>query len=687
VQPSVLPGSNPSTIKSGTNPAYRADVDGLRGIAVLSVIFYHAFPGRFRSGYVGVDIFFVISGFLISGIILAQLRDDTFRFGHFYSRRVRRIFPALLVILCLSLIFGWFVLLPDHYKPLGKHTAAAAIFSSNFVLSQETGYFGNAAETKPLLHLWSLGIEEQFYLVWPLALWSLWKRRLNIFVVCLLVIAGSFAINIRTVGTNTVFAFYSPFSRFWELTCGSLMGYLAFQRALRLEPGPTRRRTRRSIIEGLSAFSGLLLIGFAIWAIPRGTRFPGWWALFPTVGTCLVLAGGRNAWLNRVFLSNRVLVSIGLISYPLYLWHWPILAFARIYLAGTPSVWIRAVSLVASALLAWITYRWIERPIRFGAQRNATVLWLLALMAIVGCAGLYVFRMDGLSSRLGAKSDFQEYFANTPPEYRFAKKHRLFEAYRAQCDFFDNLNPAARSRDAIDPACYTPASDKSILIWGDSHAQHLYYGLQQTIPREVSILQVTTSSCLPRLTETSPGLFDTCTTSNRFAQKVIAEVKPRTVLLAQGSGHLSTNFEEIAKGLQSLGVRHVLVAGPIPQWSRDLYKIVMADFWESTPHRSLRGLRKDIMETDTVLKERYANNPYLTYVSLIDCFCNSEGCLLYLGDNRLEGLVTHDTGHLLPKASEFLSRRLLAPAIMTTFPELGPYRPVDPEAKSATEER
>lgn len=214
------------------HPKYRPDIDGLRAIAVLSVVIFHAFPNLLKGGFIGVDIFFVISGFLISTIILNGLEKDSFSFVEFYSRRIKRIFPALLLVLIASFVLGWFVLLADEYKQLGKHIAGGAGFVSNFVLWKESGYFDNTSETKPLLHLWSLGIEEQFYIVWPLLLWFVWKQRLNPLTITLIVMLSSFILNISTVQSDAVAAFYSPQTRFWELLTGSILAYVTLNQSI-----------------------------------------------------------------------------------------------------------------------------------------------------------------------------------------------------------------------------------------------------------------------------------------------------------------------------------------------------------------------------------------------------------------------------------------------------------------------
>lgn len=212
------------------HPKYRPDIDGLRAIAVLSVIGFHAFPEKITSGFIGVDIFFVISGFLISSIIFSSLERDRFSLIEFYSRRVKRIFPALLLVMLASLVFGGFALFSDEYKQLGKHIAGGAGFVSNFILWGDSGYFDNAAKAKPLLHLWSLAIEEQFYIFWPLLLALAWKHRWGFLKITALIAVASFAASIYLTNNNLTEAFYSPLPRFWELMVGGVLAFIALHR-------------------------------------------------------------------------------------------------------------------------------------------------------------------------------------------------------------------------------------------------------------------------------------------------------------------------------------------------------------------------------------------------------------------------------------------------------------------------
>jgi peptidoglycan/LPS O-acetylase OafA/YrhL len=386
---------------------YRPDIDGLRAIAVLAVVGFHAFPYWVRGGYIGVDVFFVISGFLISSVIFKSLDQGDFSFTDFYARRIRRIFPALIVVLLACQAFGWFSLLADEYRQLGEHIATGAAFLSNFELWKETGYFDNSSDLKPLLHLWSLGIEEQFYLVWPLTLVVFRWRRLSILALGLWITAISFAFSLYKIHTDPVQAFYSPVCRFWELTVGSVLSYVTWRGSPSKSKGRIGSSYDRTFLRGAGgpnvlSMLGTLLIGAGVLLLSKDTRFPGAWALLPTVGTLLIVSAGQRAWLNRALLSNRVIVAVGLISYPLYLWHWPLLSFIRIIYGGNPSPAIRIVAILVSLLLASLTYLLVERPIRFGKYKSIAVPVLCLLLAGVGVAGYETDRRDGFASRAAA---------------------------------------------------------------------------------------------------------------------------------------------------------------------------------------------------------------------------------------------------------------------------------------------
>ncbi len=353
-------------------PKYRSDIDGLRALAVLAVVAFHAFPKMVKGGFIGVDVFFVISGYLISSILFENLEKGTFCFATFYARRTKRIFPALILVLVSSYLFGKFVLFKDEFQQLTKHIEASAGFIQNIVLWKETGYFDNAASTKPLLHIWSLGVEEQFYLAWPLLIWLVWRCRISLPLVTLLIAVISFLLNLQYVHDAPMAAFYLPQTRFWELLCGSLIAWS------HLHPTAAVNALHNRLFANILSIVGFTLIitGFA--RINMDSGFPGTWALIPVAGTVLIILSGA-AWLNQTLFGNKIAVWFGLISYPLYLWHWPLLAFAHIIQGEAPSPTYCAAAIAVAIILSWLTYRLIEKPLR-QSQRNWLIVPILSLL-------------------------------------------------------------------------------------------------------------------------------------------------------------------------------------------------------------------------------------------------------------------------------------------------------------------
>lgn len=474
------------------HPKYRPDIDGLRAIAVLAVVAFHTFPDWLKGGFIGVDVFFVISGYLISTIIFENLDKGTFRFTEFYARRIKRIFPALLVVLIACYDFGWIALLADEYKQLGKHIAGGVAFISNFILWNESGYFDNGADTKPLLHLWSLAIEEQFYIVWPLLLWIVHRTKFHFLTVSILVALISFCLNLQQVVTDVVSDFYSPQTRFWELMSGSILAWVMLYKPK--FPASTRDKLNRWVIPAVyktpeeyvgkraaSLFSGFgpALLGYGFWKIDKTIGFPGGWALIPVLGASLVILSDAKAWVNRTILSNKVVVWFGLISYPLYLWHWPLLSFARIVEGEVPTIHIRIGAVALSILFAWITYSLIERPIRLGKRARCIVSGLIVLMMVVGGMGYVTYRENGFGFRLSSY-----------PE----------------SDSWPVLNEAADNCSAIFPN-WTKVTDvpcllqkkqgNSIALIGDSHAEHLYLGMSELVGAEGGIAAFSASCSAP----------------------------------------------------------------------------------------------------------------------------------------------------------------------------------------------
>lgn len=368
---------------------YRPDIDGLRAIAVLSVVFFHAFPAYLTGGFIGVDIFFVISGYLIYSIIHQGLERGKFSIAVFYQRRIRRIFPALLTVLVLSWVAAYFFMLPDEVRALGKHSVGAATFLSNFVLWNESGYFDTDNYLKPLMHLWSLAVEEQFYLVVPLLLGLTWKR-ISPWTLMGVLVLTSLAYSVYATGSNASAAFFSPLSRFWEIGAGCLAGFV-------MSHAPARSawsgfvQTQPKLIAAGNALAVAALVWSCVWVTDK-MPFPGWVALPAIAATVfLILSFESQSWVHKL-LSLKPMVAVGLISYPLYLWHWPILSFLHILYAGMPPVDVLCYAVLGAFVGAALTYFAIEKTIRFAKPGSWLVPGvLLVLMVGVGVVGYHYF--------------------------------------------------------------------------------------------------------------------------------------------------------------------------------------------------------------------------------------------------------------------------------------------------------
>jgi peptidoglycan/LPS O-acetylase OafA/YrhL len=606
-----------------SRPTYRPDIDGLRALAVLSVVVYHAFPSALKGGFIGVDIFFVISGFLISSIIFDSLERRSFDFLEFYSRRIRRIFPALALVLTACLACGWFLLLADEYEALGKYVAAGAAFISNFTLWNESGYFDTSAHSKPLLHLWSLAIEEQFYLFWPLLLWLAYRRHSSFLALTLFIAISSFAINVWSVTSNPVAAYYSPLSRFWELMIGGVLAYVVLH-----QPEYFRRHS-----EARSA-AGLLLIAAALLLLRDDRMFPGWWALMPTVGTFLILSALPTTWLNRHILGNRWLVWIGLISYPLYLWHWPLLYLS--YLISLPSRWSRLVAVLASVLLAAMTYLFIERPIRRAGQLRASASYLVTGMALCGVLGLSIYFGDGFGFRL-------------PPQLnQFARSAPRDLSY--DCELYDRSN--------FLPKCTAVLRRPAVFIWGDSHANSLAAGfipLQR--PGGISMLEVTGLGCPPLLHFKSNDN-KKCEEINDYAMHSIRIAKPDIVVVhANWSAYNLSGLDSTVQQLKNVGANEIVLLGPVPQWNGSLLRSILRCWRPRTPSEELPrysqcGLDPRVPELDSLLRQT-ARRLEIKYISPYQALCNADGCLTHV-DVGGDQLTTYDYGHLSVGAAEYL---------------------------------
>lgn len=640
-----------------THPTYRADIDGLRAIAVLSVVFFHAFPNVMRGGFVGVDIFFVISGYLISSIIFSSLERNCFSFIEFYSRRIRRIFPALLVVLMACLAFGWMALLSDEYRQLGLHTYGGASFQSNFVLWNEASYFDNAADTKPLLHLWSLGIEEQFYIVWPLLLWLAWKKRFNPLILTVVIAALSFAFNIAKHRVDTIADFYSPQTRFWELFAGSALAYITLY-----APKPSYEKLNtlmgrliclsvinRKILRDMQSMLGSLLLVGSIIVISKDWHFPGYWAILPVLGTVMIISAGTHAWVNRVVLRNRILVWFGLISFPLYVWHWPLLSFARIIHSEIPSQTIRIVLILISISLAWLTYWTVERPMRFGRHGKTKTNILIILMILIGYVGFKTHELNGLPFRIAAKP-IAQYQGNISREeyleYIVKNYHRCINI---------PFRELSLKGGKYGYRCFQSKLHQEIdtIIVGDSHADHLFPGLANiSKSRNVAFFM---QPALP--------LIDSKYFSEAF--KFIIDSKSIKIVILSAywkdkieSGEVLTKME-LSRTIKALlnSNKHVYVVEDIPNYSFHPNRCKYQRSFSFDESLCTQPLQEHIAQKKTyskVLAEAIANAKGAHFIPVDQYFCVPSKCsmvnnkdILYADNNHLNVIGSNYLGKMI----------------------------------------
>jgi len=506
-----------SSEKPLIKPSYRADIDGLRALAVLAVIAFHAFPEWVSGGFIGVDVFFVISGFLITTLIEESLQQQSFSFRTFYGSRVRRLFPALVVVLLACHVFGWFALLSNEYKALGKHIAASTAFIPNFIFWSESGYFDYAADAKPLLHLWSLGIEEQFYLFWPIVIWLGLKYRVSVFKVGIATFLGSLLLNLMMIEQSPSAAFFSPLTRMWELLAGCLLAYLVSSKRPAFEFLNARLGSFKLIRHAISLL-GLALILLGTFLFDQDILYPGAWALMPVLGTCFIIVTGNTSWVNTSVLSNRLLVWVGLISFPLYLWHWPLLSFARIMEGSKPDWQIRAVLVAMSFVLAILTYYFIERPIRFGRNLRFKTYALIIAMFLLGALGLATYLQDGFNSRTTDKA---------------------IEAQLADLKFDipDSEGWYCQDMSHDSPRCHATGPTPSVVVIGDSHALTIYSGLRERFNAKGQDIGLYGASdgCPPLLNvviQDQGGDYRNCLKKGTQAiQRVIADTAIKEVIL------------------------------------------------------------------------------------------------------------------------------------------------------------
>ena len=488
--------------KPGGHQVYRKEIDGLRALAVLPVLFFHFSVPGFQGGFVGVDIFFVISGFLIGGILWSEFeRTGRLRLGHFFMRRIRRLAPAYFSMAIVSLIFAYFILLPFEFREFGKELIASTVYVSNVHFFREAGYFDGLAEYKVLLHTWSLSVEEQFYIFLPVLLLLLRRVRWHLpFVLLGILIVSLVACLVVTPLSQTATFYLFPF-RAWELLAGVCLAVMG------------QKYTLNWSFNGALSWAGVALIAGSVAFIPAGENFPGVLAVFPVLGAVLVISNGlHDNWVNRA-LSHPGLVFFGLISYSLYLWHWPIMSLSKYAADSDQTAVIRALLIAVSIAVAWLSLRFVETPVRRGTWRTPVVLGTAgaASMATLG-AGAVIYLQDGMIDR-------------------FAPRIRTH--IEASADFLQDWSRCETPSDGdfagLETCPIGPEGAPRLLIWGDSHVRAFKEGLEQAaFDADVPALIIWRAGCPPlfgieKEENTSTRIQnEACGMANRQIEKALA---------------------------------------------------------------------------------------------------------------------------------------------------------------------
>ncbi|MPT47901.1 MAG: acyltransferase [Sphingobium sp.] len=489
--------------------AYRPDIDGLRTIAVLAVFLFHLNIPPFSGGFTGVDIFFVISGYLITSVIQRDIHEQRFTIVQFYERRVRRIFPALLTVMVLTFFVAWLLFMPDELRDLGASMAAAITFSSNILFWMQTDYFSGPTDFKPLLHTWSLAVEEQFYIFIPPLMVALhrWLPKYVLPILAALTLI-SFVASCAWVWIDPSGNYYLPHTRAWELLVGSLV-------ALRITPPIASKRCR----DALSVI-GLLLLLLPVFLLSKSSIFPAWNAIPTCLGTALLItAGQEHPSLAGRLLSNKPMVGIGLISYSLYLVHWPLIVFAKYALLRDLYASEKILLLGVAFVLAWASWRWIERPFRNpkGFSRKQIFAMALAPSLLCAFAGLIIFRMDGIPQR------FKGQIALAVRDTTQTKQKDI-------CFLRDNM----KWEQWAGKNCFLVSGVKNepvTLLWGDSHANHYINALRDTSDRyRQPVLFYGSAGCPPILGVNFKAA--DCNRNNKHIASIIRDFGVKRVVLS-----------------------------------------------------------------------------------------------------------------------------------------------------------
>lgn len=629
---------------------YRPEIDGLRAIAVLSIVLFHAGFDWFQGGFVGVDVFFVISGFLISSIVLKGLSADNFSFLEFYKRRFLRIFPALLCMLIFSVPFAWMWMPPSEVHDFSKSLLSSLLFYSNFFFWLDSGYFDISTDYKPLIHTWSLSVEEQVYIFIPFLLFLMRKLHYcKSILVTITIFIFSLSMSQFLLVEYPDFSYFMMPFRLWEF----LVGVISAQYLFYINRNQWRQRN------GFLSAIGVLLIFIPVFVFDDKTPFPGLFALIPVLGTVMVIIFSKENTIIHKLLSSRLFVSIGLISYSTYLWHQPILVFAR-YRSLSPLDQFDLVFLVIlSLLIGYASWKLVEQPFRFFRFPLKWMSISFVFILLVGCA---VYGTENKGAIL--RPSIQNQLADI--DTRLAPNHGLNDV--CEKEFNDS------------PLCKTSETPE-ILVWGDSYAMHLVDGILAS-NRDVKLVQKTVSVCGPilgvahisanypkiwgeRCIETNDKVIDYIKStpsikyvvmSSPFFQYVHkkAEVLTRDGNVVSGQVTSTLAFLDTLEVLKEIGVKPVIVSPP-PQNGEDIGACLKKAAMLGSNYRNCDVQMKDTHERQgNVWQLLREVEKHAKVIWLSDEICHEDICSAAIGNT----LIYRDQGHLSKEGSVYLGNKM-----------------------------
>ncbi|MDQ7745528.1 acyltransferase family protein [Hydrogenophaga pseudoflava] len=615
----------------------RPDLHGL--MAVVGVVLHHAFPVQFQGGAAGVEALLVIAGYLVGSAVLSGLRTQEFSMAAFWAQGIRRLFPALVLVLAAAVVAGWFLLPPADYRRLGQEVQAVSTFFTNAVWLGEAAPSEAGSASKPFQHLWPLAVGVPFCLLWPLALWAMHRWRLNAMGWTAGVLLLSFLLHLHLAQHPTAVSFQHPASWLWVLLTGALVATV-----------PESKRNERP---NALAWCGAALLILALLPLTPEHAVRGWWGLLPTLGTALLIAAGPRAWLNRRVLSSGPLGWVGLIAYPLYLWHWPLLWFAQLKSAHDPGGGQAMASMALALVLAWTTWRFVERLFRSGLLNGAASTATLGLaLGLVATAGWGVQRHEGLEQRV---PELVRHLQTT------GGRSAVIQGWRDKDCMLDYRLPPSHYK----PFCIEQKRPL-VFLWGDSHAGSLYPGfkaLKESGHHEFGLAERTAAICPPVLGIEPRPL---CRSLNEANIQAIRDIRPDVVILYawwHNKRYDLRNLEATVEQIRQAGVPRIVLLGAVPYWKKHLPQILLEE-WKKGPvqaHPPLRlgeeFLDPDVRRATDIMRDR-ARQMGIGFISGMDYFCDAGGCLTRLSEDATQPL-SYDYGHLSTGAAAYYIEQLV----------------------------